>query len=399
MQFRVIKHDFLNESGQLLSGRLELPILKPKAMAIFAHCFTCSKNVKAATTISRSLAENGIGVLRFDFTGLGNSEGDFSNTNFSSNISDLIAAANSLEQNYSAPSLLVGHSFGGAAVIKAATQIKSVKAVVTIGAPSCVNHVAHLFSESIEKIKLQKKAEVDLFGRKFNISEDFINNINEVDILNDVKEFKKAFLILHSPIDNLVSIENAAKLFHSAKHPKSFISLDNSDHLISKETDAVYISKIISEWSSRYLATEINKPMQTYDSEKVVVSAQLGYKFLNHVRVGKHQLLMDEPESVGGDNLGLTPYQHLLAALGGCTSMTMKLYAELKGIVFDDIKVELTHQKLDKDGIKFDNIIKSISITGDSVTPEQKKKLLEIAEKCPVNRTLKSDIIIESQSN
>lgn len=397
MQVKIIKHDFYNEAGQLLSGRLELPSEKPSVMAIFAHCFTCSKNVKAATMISRALAQNGIGVLRFDFTGLGNSEGDFSNTDFTSNVSDLLAAAKSLEIQYKAPALLVGHSFGGAAVLKAATDIKSIRAVVTIGAPGCVNHVAHLFSDNIEKIRLEKKAEVNLFGRKFNISDEFIKNINETDILNDVRSFKKALLVMHSPIDNIVSIDNAAKIFHAAKHPKSFISLHDSDHLISKESDALYISKLIADWSIRYIEKENNLSDQAHDNEKVIINSQQGFKFLNQVSVGQHQLLMDEPASVGGNNLGMTPYQHLLAALGGCTSMTMKLYAELKGIVFDDIKVELTHQKIDKDGKKLDNIVKTITINGDAVTAEQKQKLLEIAEKCPVNRTLKSEIIIESQ--
>lgn len=395
MQSDMIKHDFLNDMGQLLSGRLELPIGKPKAIAVFAHCFTCSKNIKAASTISRALAAEGIGVLRFDFTGLGNSEGDFANTNFSSNVSDLVSAVRSLELNSLTPSILIGHSFGGAAVLKAATRLENIKAVVTIGAPSCASHVKHLFSESLELIRTQKKAEVNLFGRKFTLSQDFIKDLTEAEVLKDVASLKNAFLIMHSPTDNTVSIEHAAKIFHAAKHPKSFVSLDNIDHLLSKESDATYVSRVISAWVKKYIPVDAHVPLNPV-YENLVVHAQSGYKFLNKINVGSHQLLIDEPAEVGGNNLGMTPYQYILAALGGCTSMTMKLYAAHKGIEFEDIQVELVHSKIDKNGTKVDHILKKINVTGKNLTDEQKQKLHEIAEKCPVNRTLKSEVIIES---
>lgn len=395
MQSNIIKHDFLNEMGQVLSGRLELPFGEPKAIAVFAHCFTCSKNIKAATTISRALAAEGIGVLRFDFTGLGNSEGDFENTNFSSNVSDLVSAVRSLELNYLSPSILIGHSFGGAAVLKAATRLENIKAVVTIGAPSCASHVKHLFSESLELIRTQKKAEVDLYGRKFTLSQEFVNDLTEAEVLKDVASLKNAFLIMHSPTDSTVSVEHAAKIFHAAKHPKSFVSLDDIDHLISKEKDATYVSQVISAWVKRYIQLDDHAPLSPV-YENLVVHAQSGYKFLNKINVGSHQLFIDEPTEVGGNNLGMTPYQYILAALGGCTSMTMKLYAAHKGVEYEDIQVELVHSKIDKNGTKVDHILKKINVTGKNLTDEQKQRLHEIAEKCPVNRTLKSEVIIES---
>lgn len=402
MQVNITKYDFLNERGQLLSGRLELPLEKPRAMAVFAHCFTCSKNIKAATTISRALAADGIGVLRFDFTGLGNSEGDFANTNFSSNVSDLVSAVRSLEISSLSPALLIGHSFGGAAVLKAASQLKNIKAVVTIGAPSCASHVAHLFRDSLELIRAQKKAEVNLFGRTFTLSNEFIKNLSEAEVLKEVSNLKSALLIMHSPTDNIVSIDHAAKIFHAAKHPKSFVSLDNIDHLLSVEADATYVSRVISAWVKKYVPEQpglsSNLTIENANESVRVISTK-GYKYLNHILVGTHRSITDEPTRIGGDNLGMTPYQYLLAALGGCSSMTMKLYAERKGIEFEDIQVELVHTKIEKDGAKVDHILKKITVTGQTLTGEQREKLYEIAEKCPVNRTLKSEIIIESVYN
>jgi len=390
------KFDFYNKTGQLLSGRLELPIGQPKAFAVFAHCFTCSKNVKAATSISRALANEGIGVLRFDFTGLGNSEGDFANTNFSSNVADLISAAESLEEQFEFPAILVGHSLGGAAVLKAATLLDKVKAIVTIGAPSCASHVKSLFKDSLDLIKDKKTVEIDLYGRRFTISDQFIKDINEADILGDIAKSKKTLLIMHSPTDNIVSIEHAAKIFHSAKHPKSFISLDEMDHLVSKEADARYLSKIIAAWVSKYLDF---KTTTLEAKDTMIVSSQDGHKFLNRISVGNHQVFIDEPLSVGGGDLGMTPYQFLLAALGGCSSMTMKLYADNKGLPLEKVQIELSHKKVEKDGAKVDHIVKKMTAIGEALTEEQKQKLYEIAEKCPVNRTLKSEIIIESIYN
>lgn len=392
--------DFYGQNGQLLSGRFEIPIGQLKAIAIFAHCFTCSKNVKAATAISSSLAEKGIGVLRFDFTGLGNSEGDFQNTNFSSNVEDIVYAFNALKKQHKAPEILIGHSFGGAAVLKAATLLQEITSVVTIAAPSCTSHVAHLFKDNLEQIKKQERSEVDLSGRKFTITNQFVKDINETDILTGVSTFKKALLVMHSPTDNIVSINHAADIFKAAKHPKSFISLDSADHLISKQIDSDYISEVISSWASRYISD--NNPIVSKEDtvpNQVVVRSTPGKKFRNSIYVGPHNIIVDEPVSYGGNNEGMTPYQLLSAALGGCTSMTINSYAERKEISLDSIEVRLSHKKVDDAGITKDHITKEILITGANLTTEQKMRLYEIAEKCPVNRTLKSEVIIETKHN
>lgn len=249
-----MKFNFPNSKGEVLSGNLELPSGEPRAFALFAHCFTCSKDTIAASVISKSLTEVGIGVLRFDFTGLGNSQGDFSNTNFSSNVEDLFSACTHLEKKFLYPELLIGHSLGGAAVLKAATQLENVKAVVTIGAPSDVGHVSHLFEGDRDKIEKDGEAEVNLAGRKFNIKKQLIDDLNDTEILEGVKNLNKALLVMHSPTDNIVSVEHAAKIFMAAKHPKSFISLAGADHLLMNRRDAEYVAKVIGAWSDRYLS-------------------------------------------------------------------------------------------------------------------------------------------------
>lgn len=393
-----MKFDFHNDKRQKLSGRFEEPNGKLKAIAIFAHCFTCSKNVKAASSISRALSNKGIGVLRFDFTGLGNSEGDFANTDFSSNVSDLVSAFRALKESYEAPQILIGHSLGGAAVLKAATLIEEIKAVVTIAAPSCTSHVSHLFEDSLETIKEQEKAEVDLFGRKFTITSQFVKDINETDILSSIAKFKKALLVLHSPTDNIVSIDHAANIYKSAKHPKSFVSLDGADHLISEKKDSDYICEIISSWITRYIDADSEiEERPKLEKGHLLVKSLSGLKFKNVVFTETHQSIMDEPKSYGGTDEGMTPYQYLTAALGGCTSMTIKMYAERKGIPLENVEVDLIHEKIDEGNLRVDRLIKNIKLIGGNLTEDQKNKLYEIAEKCPVNKTLKSKIIIESQ--
>jgi putative redox protein len=249
-----MKFNFTNKEGIELSGKLELPNGEPKAFAIFAHCFTCSKNFSVTSTISRSLAERGIATLRFDFTGLGNSDGDFANTNFSSNVQDLVSAFSSIEEKYQSPSILIGHSLGGAAVLKASTLLSHIKAVVTIGATSCTSHISHLFSEDLNEITSAGEAEVNLAGRKFKIKKQFIEDINETEILKELKKQNKAYLVMHSPVDETVSINHAEKIYQALKHSKSFISLDNADHLLTKKVDSKYVAGIIHSWLERYIS-------------------------------------------------------------------------------------------------------------------------------------------------
>lgn len=397
-----MKIDFPNKQGQTLSGRLELPAATPRTYALFAHCFTCSKDFIAASVISKTLAENGIGVLRFDFTGLGNSQGDFSNTNFSSNIEDLISACTYLAKEFGEPELLIGHSLGGAAVLKAAGQMKHVKAVATIAAPSDVHHLTRLFGDTIEAIEQNGEADVTLAGRSFTVKKQFLDDIKATSLLEGINTFGKALLVLHAPFDKIVSIDHAEKIFKAAKHPKSFITLDSADHLLSRRSDARYAAKVCAAWVDRYLSASAE---QQDIAEKVVqVKARRGARFTQDIRTTDHHLVADEPLSFKGSNLGMNPYELLLAGLGACTSMTVKMYADHKGIPLEDIAVELQHEKIHakdcaecetKDG-KIDKIFKTIKLTGQ-LSDEQKERLFEIAEKCPVNRTLKSESVVAAK--
>jgi putative redox protein len=394
-----MKFDFLNTQGEKLSGKLEMPNGRPRAYAIFAHCFTCSKNTKAASFISRSLSKKGIAVLRFDFTGLGGSGGDFSNTNFSSNVQDLILAFKALKKQHEAPKILIGHSLGGAAVLAAASQLDEVESVVTIGAPSSTDHVAHLFEAKIDEICEEGEAEVNLMGRKFKIKHQFIKDINEVELLTKVQGLRKNLLIMHSPIDSIVSIDHAAQIYTAAKHPKSFISLDQADHLVSQRRDAEYIAGLVSSWVSKHLPEKFEQEHNDkIDEGWVVVQSREGALYTQDAYTNKHHLVVDEPENLKGADLGMAPYELLLSALGGCTAITMKMYAERKGLPLESSKVRLTHKKIKTsapgDGLK-DLISKDISITGKNLTEENKKRLLEIAEKCPVNRSLKAGFSVE----
>jgi putative redox protein len=390
------KFDFKNSSGETLSGRLELPAGKPKAFALFAHCFTCSKNFVAASKISKHLSLLGIATLRFDFTGLGNSEGDFSNTNFSSNIDDLKSAYSAIQKEYTAPALLIGHSLGGAAVLKLQEELDDVKAVVTVGAPSDVSHVAHLFETNIEEINKEGKARVNLAGREFEIQKHFIDDINEHDLLASLSESKKSFLILHSPTDATVSVDHAAKIYGALKHPKSYISLDKMDHLVTKAGDAQYIAELISSWVTRYL--DIDEVEASTVKEGVFVESRSGFKFTNDITSAKHQLVADEPKSFKGNDLGMAPYELLLSSLGACTSMTMRMYADRKGFDLQNVKVSLAHEKVDTGGdIKQDVIHKHIELIGN-LSDVEKEKILAIADKCPVNKTLLAEVKITKYS-
>ena len=396
-----MRFTFQNKAGETLAGRLELPAGTPRAFALFAHCFTCSKDVVAAQVISRELAQHGIAVLRFDFTGLGNSQGDFSNTNFSSNAEDLVSACLHLEKEFRPVEVLIGHSLGGAAVLQAATQLKSVAAVVTIGAPSDPAHIEQVLQNDLGTIREDGKAEVTLAGRSFTIKKQFLDDIKETKLLQGVRTFRKALLVMHAPLDNIVSIDHAATLFLAAKHPKSFVTLDNADHLLSREKDGQYAAAVIAAWVDRYISRSF--PAKEEGEEGVVtVRSRAGSRFTQDIMTEHHHVVADEPLSAKGDNLGMNPYEFLLAGLGACTSMTLTMYAAHKDIPLEGVEVKLKHEKIhaehcedcESGSAKIDTISKIITLYGP-LTDQQKKRLYQIAEKCPVNRTLKSDIHME----
>ena len=393
---------FKNKAGLTLSAKLELPITKPpQYFAVFAHCFTCGKNAKAATYISRELTQYGFGVLRFDFTGLGMSEGEFGETDFTSNISDLVAAADFLAENYSSPKLIIGHSLGGTAVLHAATKIDSIEAVCTIGAPSEAEHVLQHFEDSREEIEKKKVSEVNIGGRPFNIGVQFIHDVESQKTAALLPKLRKALLILHSPQDHIVSIDNAGEIYMAARHPKSFITLDGANHLLTENKDASYAAKMIGAWVSRYLPLEKESKEP---SEDVVV--QLGSDgFTTEISAGDHVFLADEPEEVGGNNMGPSPYQLLNASLGSCTAMTLKMYAERKSWPLEKVTVSLRNSKLHVEDSshpegkksKVEVFKRRILLEGD-LDEAQRERLLEIANKCPVHRTLtESDVKVETE--
>lgn len=388
---------FKNSDGLELSARLELPIdRKPVSYAIFAHCFTCNKNLTAVTNITRELTNSGFAVLRFDFTGLGESEGDFSETNFSSNIDDLVCAADYLSTNYGEPTLIVGHSLGGAASIFAAAIINSIKAVATIGAPSSPDHVKHLFKEDITKIETLGSAKILLAGRPFEVKKQFLDDISSKNMKATLANLNKAILIMHSPQDTTVGISNAAEIYTNAKHPKSFVTLDGADHMLMNSRDSKYAGQVISGWVSRYVDTEEVKKLRP----KKTVLARIGSTgFTTDIQSGNHSITADEPLSVGGDDFGPNPYDLLMSSLGACTAMTMRMYADRKGWAIDEIIVHLSHEKqhvkdcqdCDTTSGYIDKIEKEIEIIAD-LDSEQKQRLLEIADKCPIHRTLHNEV-------
>ncbi|HHB83039.1 MAG TPA: OsmC family protein [Devosia sp.] len=397
---------FTGAHGTELAARLDLPRAKPRAYALFAHCFTCTKDIFAANSIAESLNRRGIGVLRFDFTGLGASEGEFANTNFTSNIDDLVAAANHMREMNMAPQILIGHSLGGAAVLAAAGHIAEVRAVATIGAPSDPAHVANAFEGALEEIEEKGQAEVLLAGRPFVIQKQFVHDIEGHNLKQAIGKLNRALLILHSPLDEIVGIENASEIFLAAKHPKSFVSLDNADHLLSKKSDAHYAAEMIAVWATRFVGDAEAALAAPESVEGSVVVAETGTgKYTNYVVTGSgHVFNADEPISVGGDDSGPTPYDLLLAALGSCKSMTMRMYAARKGFDLARAEVRLTHDKIhakdceecETQSGKVDLISTEISISGE-LSEEERQRIFEIAERCPVHRTITSEVIIRAQ--
>lgn len=399
---------FKNLQGEPLSGLLEMPSGAIKSYALFAHCFTCSKDNLAATRIARALADLGIAVLRFDFTGLGNSQGDFSSTNFSSNLQDLMAAASYLEQHYVAPTLLIGHSLGGSAVLAVAQELATVKAVATIGAPATAAHVKHLLADSYQALKDRQSVQVTLGGRNFNIQRQFIDDLEKYNSVAHIKALRKALLIFHSPLDDVVSIEEAARIYVAARHPKSFVSLDHADHLLSNPEDSQYVAEVLSAWAGRYLKTD-RTPAKKEDSERPIVAPgsvivqELDKKFTREILTSHHRLISDEPIALDGADLGFNPYELLLAALGSCTSMTLRMYANHKQIDLQEIKVTLHHQRIHADDCArcekqvplVDKITRVIQLTGQ-LDEKQRARLLEIANQCPVHKTLQNQIQVET---
>ena len=388
---------FLNAKGIKLSAKLECPIGKgPYRYAIFAHVFTGNKNLLAAKYISQALTLQNIAVLKFDFTGLGQSEGDFSETNFSTNVEDILAAAKYLKENHEEASLLVGHSLGGAAVIFAGQQLDAVKAIATIGAPFHPEHVSKLIGETLEEIEANGSGIITVDGRAFTIKKHFIEDLRQKNPERVLKTLDKALLLLHSPQDRVVGIENAAKIYQTALHPKSFVTLDGANHMLNNSRDACYAGEVIASWAKRYIPAEAPEPTLTTMKQVVV---RLGDKgFTTDIKAGRHLLVADEPTSVGGDDLGLSTYELLNASLGACTAMTMQLYAKRKKWDLKEVQVHLDYNRdyfddcdsCEDERLKLDHFVRHIEIKGD-LSKEQRVRLMQIADKCPVHKTLTSE--------
>ncbi len=393
------KLTFINKEGKSLSARLDLPANQdPHNFAIFAHCFTCSKDFSAVRNVSRALASEGFGVLRFDFMGLGGSDGDFADTNFSSNVTDLISAAEFLTKEYKAPSLIVGHSLGGAAAIFAGGQIDSVLAVATIGAPSNPKHVQKQLGSKLEVIKQEGQANVTLAGRDFTFKKQFIDDLEASSCVSAARKLHKALLILHSPQDATVSIKNAEEIYHAAHHPKSFVTLDGSEHLLIDKKNASYVGKIVAGWAARYIPAPETDPLST--PFQVAASLDDEDKFTTELKLGNHYMKADEPPSIGGNDYGPTPYELLAGSLSACTAMTIQMYARRKGWKIDNVEVHTSYSKSypqdcqacpDDATAKIDTFTRVVKLTADGLDEKQKARIMQIADKCPVHKTLHNE--------
>ena len=397
---------FENRQAQTLSGVLHKPASgQARACAVFAHCFTCTKNSKAAVRISEALAAEGITVLRFDFTGLGQSEGDFSSTHFSSNVDDLVDAAAFMSARGEPPALLIGHSLGGTAVLAAAHEIDSAVAVATIGSPANAEHVLHLIDEDLTEIETEGEATVRLGGRPFKIKKEFVEDARTQSVCEKLPSLRKALLVMHSPVDATVSINQAARIYTQAKHPKSFVTLDDADHLLTRDRDSRYAARMLATWASRYI--EQDKPETTsvrLIPGAAVVHGNTGDGFLVSMNADGHKFIGDEPPGHGGTGLGPTPYDLLGAALASCTVMTLNFFARRENLPLEQVEVSVTHDRIHADDCtdcekksgKIDRFKRDISVQGD-LNNEQLKLMLKIADRCPVHRTLENEITIASR--
>jgi uncharacterized OsmC-like protein/pimeloyl-ACP methyl ester carboxylesterase len=390
---------FRNDTGELLHGNLHWPLMEPRAFVLFAHCFTCTSDLRAAVIIARALNQEGLAVLRFDFTGLGQSEGEFADTNFTTNISDLVAASRFLSEHFQAPEILVGHSLGGTAVLAAVARIPSSKAVATIGAPATASHVAHLLSDTRSELEIAGEADVDIGGRKFRMKEQFLRDIEQQQLPGELKNLRRALLVMHAPLDAIVPIENAAEIFTSALHPKSFISLDKADHLLSNPDDARYAATVLAGWAGRYI--DPNPPNSAAVSNNTVTASTGSDGFRTAVNAAGHVLTADEPVDVGGQNSGPSPYDLLGAALASCTSMTLQVYARGKKLDLHHVTTDVEHAKIHardceecetREG-KVDEFIRHIRLEGN-LDEKTRARLLEIADRCPVHKTLINEVRI-----
>lgn len=399
------KLEFDGHSGARLAARLDLPNGPVRAYALFAHCFTCSKDIEAARRIGADLAREGVAVLRFDFTGLGASEGEFASTNFSTNLADLLCAVEFLRAHYEAPSVLIGHSLGGAAVLALAGTLAEVRAVITIGAPADAAHVLGKLGGSLDAISRDGSADVTLAGRSFRIDRQFVEDVQEHSLLDAVKVMRKPLLIMHAPLDEVVGIDNATKIFLAARHPKSFVSLDKSDHLLTDPADTAFAASVIAGWLSRYIVPD--EPQGSEAMEHVRVMETGEGRFQNAVQAGRHRLFADEPESVGGLDTGPSPYDFLSIALGACTAMTLRMYADRKGLALGRISVDVSHAKVHMEDCidcsdelkgkgRIDRFSRVISVEGE-ISDEIRDKLVEIAGKCPVHRTLERSSQVQTR--
>ncbi len=394
---------FKNSNGQELAAYLDLPVAgKPHSYAIYAHCFTCGKNLKISHYISRALTQHHIAVLRFDFTGIGESEGDFSQTNFSSSVDDVVSAARFLDENYEGPKILIGHSLGGTAVLAATQEISSCRAVTIIASPFEPIHIMDHFARERKIIETRGEAEITLGGQQFILKKQFLDDLSATDMHAVIRELKCPLLIIHSPKDATVDIENAARIYQAAHHPKSFISLDNADHLLSRKEDACYSGTMIAVWAGRYLYIE--HPPDESGAAGYTVTSTAEEGFYTEIDADGHSIVADEPVSAGGTNQGASPYELLSASLGACTGMTLRMYADRKGWPLESVNVRLKHDKIHAEDCEncpesramIDVITREIELIGD-LSESQQERLLEIASRCPVHRTMQEKVAITTR--